>query len=316
MSTLLEEITRLEAAKAAIDEILVVKGVSIPVNATLDTYHNLINSIKTGTSSAEVTATKANVLAGTRTITSDSADAIVEGTMPNNGAVAPSALSAGGSYTIPQGYHDGNGKVTAKDLASQTAGTATSSTMLNGSTAVVNGQTVTGNIPSKAAATIYPSTSDQTISAGQYLSGAQTIKAVSTSNLSAGNIKTGVTVKVSNGNGDIASVAGTFASDATLDSNARMLSGYIGYGKNGTKYTGSIASKAAATIYATTSDQTISAGQYLSGAQTIKALSQTNLAAGNILKGKTITISNGNTNVWSVAGSLAVTSAISFSAAA
>ena len=35
------------------------------------------------------------------------------GTMPNNGAVSPSALSPNGSYTIPEGYHNGNGVVTA-----------------------------------------------------------------------------------------------------------------------------------------------------------------------------------------------------------
>lgn len=35
------------------------------------------------------------------------------GTMPNNGAVSQS-LSFGGSYTIPVGYHNGSGKVTAQ----------------------------------------------------------------------------------------------------------------------------------------------------------------------------------------------------------
>lgn len=35
------------------------------------------------------------------------------GTMPNNGAVSPTALSPNGSYTIPEGYHNGNGVVTA-----------------------------------------------------------------------------------------------------------------------------------------------------------------------------------------------------------
>lgn len=78
---------------------------------------------------------------------------------------------------------------------------------------------------------------------------------------------------------------------------------------------GTIPTKAAATYYATTSDQTISAKQYLGGAQTIKALTQTNLVAANIIKGKTITINNGNANVWSVAGSLDVQSILSFSAA-
>lgn len=78
---------------------------------------------------------------------------------------------------------------------------------------------------------------------------------------------------------------------------------------------GTIGTKAAATYYATTSDQTIAAGQYLGGVQTIKKLTQTNLTAANILKGKTITINNGDANVWSVAGSLDVQSILSFSAA-
>lgn len=54
---------------------------------------------------------------------------------------------------------------------------ATSSDILNGKTAYVNGSKVTGNIPSKAAATYDTSGSDQTISSGQYLSGNQTIRA-------------------------------------------------------------------------------------------------------------------------------------------
>lgn len=41
------------------------------------------------------------------------------GTMTNNGAVAPTALNPGGSYTIPAGYHNGSGKVTARALNNQ-----------------------------------------------------------------------------------------------------------------------------------------------------------------------------------------------------
>ena len=66
--------------------------------------------------------------------------------------------------------------------------------------------------------------------------------------------------------------------------------------------TASVTTKAAATYYATTSDQTIAASQYLTGAQTIKALSQTNLSAANIASGTTISVNNGNTNVWLVTG--------------
>ena len=35
----------------------------------------------------------------------------VTGTMPNNGAVAGKITTAAGAYTVPQGYHDGSGKV-------------------------------------------------------------------------------------------------------------------------------------------------------------------------------------------------------------
>lgn len=74
-------------------------------------------------------------------------------------------------------------------------------------------------------------------------------------------------------------------SDATLDAGGKMLSGVTSYA-NGVKYTGSIQSKAAATYTPTTSDQTIAAGQYLGGAQTIKG--DVNLASANIAAGVSI----------------------------
>ena len=74
-------------------------------------------------------------------------------------------------------------------------------------------------------------------------------------------------------------------SDATLDNGNKMLSGNTAYA-NGVKYTGSISSKSAATYTPTTSDQTIAAGQYLSGAQTVKG--DSNLQAQYIASGVTI----------------------------
>ena len=71
-------------------------------------------------------------------------------------------------------------------------GDATSSDILNGKKAYVNGQKVTGNIQSKAAETFTPTTSDQTIAANQYLSGAQTIKG--DANLVSANILKNVTI--------------------------------------------------------------------------------------------------------------------------
>lgn len=71
-------------------------------------------------------------------------------------------------------------------------GTATASDMLSGKTAYVGGSKVTGTISSKAAATYTPTTSDQTIASGQYLSGAQTVKG--DANLIASNILSGKTI--------------------------------------------------------------------------------------------------------------------------
>ena len=56
--------------------------------------------------------------------------------------------------------------------------------------------TSTYSLPTQAAQTFYPSTADQTISSYRWLTGAQTIKSVTTSNLTAANIAEGVTVAV------------------------------------------------------------------------------------------------------------------------
>ena len=58
----------------------------------------------------------------------------------------------------------------------------------------------------------------------------------------------------------------------------------------------------ATTYRASTSNQTIQSGTYHSAAATIAAVSQTNLSAENIKSGTTITISNGQSNLWSVTG--------------
>ena len=86
-------------------------------------------------------------------------------------------------------------------------------------------------------------------------------------------------------------------SDADLDSAAKLRDGVIAYGAGGTKYTGSMSEKSAATYTPGTSDQTIAANQYLVGAQTIKG--DANLLASNILK---------NVTIFGVTGSLALPS--------
>lgn len=95
-----------------------------------------------------VDAAAGDVLTG-KTIV-DATGKEVEGSMPNNGAKT-ATLDAGGSFTIPAGYHNGQGKITAKDLASQTAGTAAATEILSGETAWVGGSKVTGSMPNNGA---------------------------------------------------------------------------------------------------------------------------------------------------------------------
>ncbi len=175
-----------------------------------------------GLGSDDCISTRSEVLKGYTAITGDSDDEVVEGSleligdaadsqvlagktyyntnpkskrtgsMVNNGAVSQT-LDAGGSYTVPSGYHNGSGKVTANSLVNQTNGTATATQILSGYTAWVSGSKITGNIASLTGQTITPGTSQQTVSSsGKYMTGNVVINAVS--NLAAENIKKGVNI--------------------------------------------------------------------------------------------------------------------------
>ncbi len=119
-----------------------------------------------------------------------------------------------------------SGGGTAKFLDTSDA-TADASKALNGETFYAGGEKKTGNITSKAAASYNPSTTDQTINAAQYLSGAQTIKAVTTTNLTSAYIANGITIKVGCTADDdcIASVTGSLSSPViSQDSTTKVLS--------------------------------------------------------------------------------------------
>lgn len=104
------------------------------------------------------TATASDILTGKTAISWDSSNDIpvsVTGTMANNGSITKS-LMCGGEYKIPAGYHNGNGKVTANSLASQTGVdngkvAITAETVLTGSQGWVNGSKVSGAMANNGA---------------------------------------------------------------------------------------------------------------------------------------------------------------------
>ena len=107
--------------------------------AKIQELQNQLNSLNSLLSQTNATADK--ILSGYKAY---SGGKLLTGTMVNRGAVN-SSLNCGGSYTIPAGYHNGSGKITANSLASQTTGTATANNLSNGVTAWVNGVKITGN---------------------------------------------------------------------------------------------------------------------------------------------------------------------------
>ena len=109
------------------------------------TFYNTNYKTKlTGTLELTGNAGTGHVLSG-KTFYTTNPKSKQTGTMPNQGTKNAS-LNCGASYTIPAGYHNGSGKVTANSLSSQTSGTATAAYIRKGYTAWVNGTKITGNM--------------------------------------------------------------------------------------------------------------------------------------------------------------------------
>lgn len=198
--------------------------------------------------SAEGDALAEHVLAG-KTFSNDD-DTELVGTMTNHGAkiYTPSASN----QTLGAGYVssltvNGDADLISTNIKSgktifgvagnsnvvdTSAGDAAASQILSGKKAFVDGALVTGTIPSKGVATITPSTVNQTIASGQYLSGTQTISG--DADLISANIKAGKNIFGVAGNSNVVDT-----SSANGNASA-FLSGYTGY-VDGVKVTGTMA---------------------------------------------------------------------------
>lgn len=191
----------------------------------------------------------------------------VTGTMTNNGAVSKSFTpsTSSQSYTIPAGYHNGNGTITvAAAPTSLINGDATAADVLKGKTFFSDSYTAkTGTIETKTASNLSASGATVTVPAGYYAS--QATKSVATATQATPSISV--------------SSAGLITASAT------QTAGYVAAGTKSA--TSQLSTQAAATITPSTSSKTaVAAGKYTTGAVTVAGSS--NLVAGNIKKGVNI----------------------------
>ena len=149
------------------------------------------------------------------------------------------------------------------------------SKMLNGETAYANGTKITGTIPSKSSSDLTASGATVTVPAGNYAE--QATKAVASGSATAPATISGSSASVSTG-------TNTLTLSKTISVTPTVSAGYVASGSAGNSnvsLTASVTTKAAATITPGTSDQTIAAGTYCVGKQTIKG--DANLVASKIV---------------------------------
>lgn len=152
--------------------------------------------------------------------------------------------------------------------------------MLSGNTAYADGVKYTGTIASKSGTDISASGDTVTVPAGYYST--QQTKAVASGSATAPATITGTSATVSTG-------TNTITLSKTISVAPTVSAGYVSSGTAGNSsvsLTASVTTKGATTYTPGTSDQTITSGTYLTGAQTISG--DANLVASNIKSGVTI----------------------------
>ena len=159
--------------------------------------------------------------------------------------------------------------------------------MLSGNTAYANGVKYTGSIATKTGTDISASGDTVTVPAGYYAS--QQTKSVAAGSATGPATVSGSSASVSTG-------TNTLTLSKTVSITPVVSAGYVASGtaaNASVSLTASVTTKGAATYTPSTSDQTIAASTYLTGAQTIEG--DANLVASNIKSG---------VSIFGVAGSL------------
>lgn len=257
-------------------------GGSIVISDTTDASGGTIRTI-TATAVSMQSKTGINPTTSSQTIEPDNGytglSSVQINAMPSGTVTAPSTISGTGASVSTS-----TNTITLTKTVSVTPTVSTNGYVSSG-TAGNSSVTLSASVTTKGATTYHPSTSDQTIASGTYTTGAQTIKAVTLANLTADNIKNGVTVTVGDSTDAdcVASVTGTYSGG--------------GSSKAIYKYTG-LASRHANSYGATDATVTVAkAGTYNISFVAIRGSSSgtmgTNLHIGSTEKGNNTTWNNG-----------------------
>lgn len=241
------------------------------------------------------TVTAGSMLSGTTALKNDGTD--IAGNIESK--TSADLTASGATVTAPAGYYASSA---SKSVASGTAGTPTASkgTVSNHSVNVTPSVTnttgyITGGTKTGTAVTV---------SASELVSGTKTISASGTTDVTnyesvsvpSGSAKTPNTTITANPTISVNS-SGLITATVSKTQNVTptVSAGYVASGTAGTitvsgSGTNQLTAQAAQTIHPSTTDHTIASGKYLTGAQTVKAVTTTNLTAENIVQGVTVKI--------------------------
>ena len=205
--------------------------------------------------------------------------------MAKNVVIRDVIYSSVPSVTIP--LSTGSGEAEFVDTSDATL--ADASKLPNGVTAYANGKKYTGTAEENDSGDLTVSGATVTVPAGFYSS--QASKSVASGSATSPSTISGSSAAVSTG-------SNTLTLTKSVSVTPDVTPGYVSEGTAGNanvSLTASVPTKAAATITPGTSDQSIAAGTYLNGAQTIAG--DADLVAANIVAGKSIIGVNGSAQI-------------------